>query len=71
MDAHTSDQSSTTKGKGADVNGGGPAGFRPQHNMVAVVPPREEDLQKSYATIVGTGQLLSFKTARHAVQLNY
>lgn len=56
MDAHTSDHSSTTKGKGADINGGGPAGFRPQHNMVAVVPPREEDLQKSYATIVGTGQ---------------
>ncbi|RKU43884.1 hypothetical protein DL546_005590 [Coniochaeta pulveracea] len=54
MDAHTSDHSSITKGKGADVNGGGPAGFRPQHNMVAVVPPREEDLQKSYATIVGT-----------------
>jgi erythrocyte band 7 integral membrane protein len=43
-----SDHSSTSKGKAADTNG-----FRPSHNMQAVVPPRQEDLQKSYATIVG------------------
>lgn len=40
--------------KAPDTNGvGGQTGFRPQGPMV-VQPPREEDLQKSYASIVGT-----------------
>lgn len=41
--------------KAADTNGvGGQAGgFRPQGPMT-VQPPRQEDLQKSYASIVGT-----------------
>lgn len=40
--------------KAADTNGhGAQAGFRPQGPMV-VQPPRQEDLQKSYASIVGT-----------------
>lgn len=39
--------------KAADTNGvGGQTGFRPQGPMV-VQPPRQEDLQKSYASIVG------------------
>lgn len=42
--------------KAADTNGtngvGGQGGFRPQGPMV-VQPPRQEDLQKSYASIVG------------------
>jgi regulator of protease activity HflC (stomatin/prohibitin superfamily) len=43
-------ESSSTKGKGHDTNGG----FRPQAAMAAVVPPRKEDLQKSYEAIVGS-----------------
>jgi hypothetical protein len=43
-------ESSSNKGKAHDNHNGG---FRPQLGMSAVVPPREEDLQKSYATIVG------------------
>lgn len=42
--------------KDPEVNGHGPsaAGFRAQANMTTVVqPPREEDLQRSYASIVG------------------
>lgn len=42
--------------KDPEVNGHGPsaAGFRAQANMATVVqPPREEDLQRSYASIVG------------------
>lgn len=40
---------SSSKGKGPDHNGG----FRAQANMaMVVVPPKPEDLQKSYATIV-------------------
>jgi hypothetical protein len=40
--------------KAADTNGvGAQSGFRPQGPMV-VQPPRVEDLQKSYASIVGT-----------------
>ena len=37
-----------------NINGGKipDVGFRPQANM-AVVPPKKEDLQKSYASIVG------------------
>ncbi|KAK3304064.1 uncharacterized protein B0T15DRAFT_228810 [Chaetomium strumarium] len=46
MDA--SDQSSS-KGKAADLIGAG--GFRPQVNM-EVRPPKPEDLQKSYASVV-------------------
>lgn len=39
--------------KAADTNGvGGATGFRPQGPMV-VQPPKQEDLQKSYASIVG------------------
>lgn len=39
--------------KAADTNGvGAQAGFRPQAPMI-VQPPRQEDLQKSYASIVG------------------
>lgn len=37
--------------KAPAINGEG--GFRPQANM-AVQPPRQEDLQRSYASIVGT-----------------
>ncbi|RYO74935.1 hypothetical protein DL764_010617 [Monosporascus ibericus] len=54
MDSPTT--TSTHKGKGqANVNGGEqPAvGFRSQGNMV-VERPRQEDLQQSYASIVGT-----------------
>ncbi|KAL1890603.1 hypothetical protein Sste5346_008119 [Sporothrix stenoceras] len=42
-------------GSSSGTNGAKPVadvGFRPQANM-AVVPPRKEDLQKSYASIVG------------------
>ena len=52
MDGSSAD-ASTTKAKGLDnhhedgLNGG----FRPQAPM-AVVPPRKEDLQRSYAAIV-------------------
>ena len=28
-------------------------GFRPQGSMVAVQPPKQDDLQRSYASIVG------------------
>lgn len=47
-------ESSSAKGKAHDTkvhdtNGG----FRSQPPMAAVVPPRQEDLQKSYAAIVG------------------
>jgi len=42
-------ESSSAKGKSHDTNGG----FRPQAAMAAVVPPRQEDLQKSYEAIVG------------------
>lgn len=41
-------ESSSAKGKAQDLNGG----FRPHPAMAAVVPPREEDLQKSYGAIV-------------------
>lgn len=41
-------ESSSAKGKTQDTNGG----FRPQAPMAAVVPPRQEDLQRSYAAIV-------------------
>jgi len=42
-------ESSSAKGKTHESNGG----FRPSPAMAAVVPPREEDLQKSYGAIVG------------------
>jgi hypothetical protein len=39
----------SSKGKQADSNGG----FRPHNNMAMVVqPPKPEDLQRSYATVV-------------------
>lgn len=41
-------ESSLAKAKAQDLNGG----FRPHAAMAAVVPPREEDLQKSYGAIV-------------------
>ncbi|KAH9987669.1 stomatin-like protein [Xylariaceae sp. FL0662B] len=55
MDSHTeSTDMSTAKNKGVETtNGAGPIGFRPQANMT-VEPPRQEDLQQSYASIVGT-----------------
>ncbi|KAI1084880.1 stomatin-like protein [Whalleya microplaca] len=53
MDTESSTMS-TGKNKAVDqTNGGGPVGFRPQANMT-VEPPRQEDLQQSYASIVGT-----------------
>lgn len=42
-------ESSSAKGKAHDTNGA----FRPEAPMIAVIPPRKEDLQKSYAAIVG------------------
>ena len=46
-----SDQGSS-KGKAPEHNEANNVGFRPQANMV-VEPPKPEDLQKSYASIVG------------------
>lgn len=45
----TNGDSSSAKGKQSDTVA---AGFRPQVNM-SVQPPKPEDLQKSYASIVG------------------
>ncbi|KAK0748484.1 hypothetical protein B0T21DRAFT_324213 [Apiosordaria backusii] len=45
----SSDTNSIRKGKAPESTNGG---FRPQGNMVAVVPPKPEDLQRSYATVV-------------------
>ncbi|KAK4651310.1 hypothetical protein QC762_605090 [Podospora pseudocomata] len=45
----SSDTQSIPKGKGSETLNGG---FKPQGNMVAVVPPKPEDLQRSYATVV-------------------
>ncbi|KAJ9149969.1 Stomatin family protein [Pleurostoma richardsiae] len=48
------DSGSTSKDSAARTNGAGQAtGFRPQANM-SVEPPRPEDLQRSYATVVDT-----------------
>lgn len=44
-----SDTQSIPKGKGSETLN---SGFKPQGNMVAVVPPKPEDLQRSYATVV-------------------
>ncbi|KAK7752604.1 hypothetical protein SLS62_005373 [Diatrype stigma] len=56
MDSQTTTSSiGASKGKGPDpINGGhdGTPGFRPQAKMV-VERPRQEDLQQSYASIVG------------------
>ena len=49
MDASHSD-ASASKAKGLDHDDG-VNGFRPQPQL-AVVPPRKEDLQRSYAAIV-------------------
>jgi erythrocyte band 7 integral membrane protein len=51
MDANDQNDQSSSKGKSTDpiINGG----FRPQAAMV-VQPPKVEDLQQSYASIVGT-----------------
>jgi len=44
---------STAKAKALDTDEGVAVnGFRPQHNMVSVQPPRREELQRSYATVV-------------------
>ncbi len=43
---------STSKGKGPTTETANNVGFRPQGNMVAVEPPKPEDLQMSYASIV-------------------
>lgn len=51
MDHDASSDAGASKGKAADsaaLNGG----FRPQANMT-VQPPKPEDLQKSYASVVG------------------
>lgn len=50
-----SETSANGKGKSAEHSEAPPpaVGFRPQANMT-VEPPRPEDLQKSYASIVGT-----------------
>ncbi len=45
--APTDTATTSTKGKVAETNGG----FRPQANMT-VQPPRQEDLQRSYASVV-------------------
>lgn len=45
------DSTPASSSKAPDVNGA--TGFRPQGNMVTVQPPRAEDLQRSYASIVG------------------
>jgi len=46
----------SSKGKTQDVNGkhldASAVGFRPNQNMVTVQPPKAEDLQRSYATVV-------------------
>lgn len=42
--------SSRGKAAGSSVNN---AGFRAQPNMTAVQPPKPEDLQMSYASVVG------------------
>jgi erythrocyte band 7 integral membrane protein len=50
---HSAEQSSVTKAgtsKMPETSTNG--GFRVQDNMMAVQPPRQEDLQKSYATVV-------------------
>lgn len=53
--AHQHQGAYAAPGSSSGTNGAKPVadvGFRPQANM-AVVPPRKEDLQKSYASIVG------------------
>ncbi|KAK0673502.1 hypothetical protein QBC41DRAFT_361817 [Cercophora samala] len=45
----SSDTQSIPKGKAPETINGG---FKAQGNMVAVVPPKPEDLQRSYATVV-------------------
>ncbi|KAK3683849.1 hypothetical protein B0T22DRAFT_469011 [Podospora appendiculata] len=52
MNSNDADQSSAgTRGKHVDSSA---VGFRPHANMVVVNPPKPEDLQQSYASIVGT-----------------
>jgi len=43
--------SSVSKGKGTEAHGATNGGFRPQ-GIMTVQPPRQEDLQRSYATVV-------------------
>lgn len=40
-----------SKGKATDSGGASNGGFRPQANMT-VEPPKPEDLQKSYASVI-------------------
>jgi hypothetical protein len=47
--SHTNSDQGSSKGKAPDATA---IGFRPQANMT-VEPPKPEDLQKSYASIVG------------------
>lgn len=57
---HNTQQQTFTNGAGAGTAPGTAgsskapleAGFKPQQNMV-VIPPKKEDLQPSYATVVG------------------
>ncbi len=51
--ASISNDAGTTSSKGKTALPETNGGFRPQVNMV-VQPPRPEDLQKSYATVVDT-----------------
>ncbi|KAK9778946.1 putative Band 7 domain-containing protein [Seiridium cardinale] len=54
MSATDSSAAPLRKDKGPSTNGDAPVGFRPQQNMmVNVEPPKQEDLQPSYASIVG------------------
>jgi erythrocyte band 7 integral membrane protein len=52
MSATDNSSSPLRKDKGPETNGTTEIGFRPQQNMT-VQPPRERDLQPSYASIVG------------------
>jgi len=45
---------SSAKGKTLDTNGGGFRPHAPMNTLMNVEPPKPEDLQKSYATLVGT-----------------
>lgn len=51
MERPERDSAPSSSGKAPELNGA--TGFRPQANMVTVQPPRPEDLQRSYASIVG------------------
>ena len=52
MDGPSVKDSSSGKAKAQDEFNPHTNGFRPQNDMNVVVPPRAEDLQRSYAAIV-------------------